>query len=275
MKKGNSDDEIESEYMSNETGSDSDSDVDSGDDGLKFRNLFALWALTWGIKQNAVDALLGIFRLFHWGLSLPKTARTLLKTPRKVSGIKSVPPGKYFHFGILNSLLRVIRSMPVEDIPPTIEILINIDGIPISKSSGDQFWPILGKIWNGKNQKVFIIGLYCGIAKPESCDIYLADFVAEAQELEQNGFSFKGKHYQFKMSAFACDTPARSFILNIKGHTGYFGCPKCIQQGDYEGRVVFLERNAPLRTYESFRNRIHEDHHNGDSILELLDLDMV
>lgn len=77
------------------------------------------------------------------------------------------------------------------------------------------------------------------------------------------------------MSAFACDTPARSFILNIKGHTGYFGCPKCIQQGDYEGRVVFLERNAPLRTNESFRNRIHEDYHNGDSILELLDLDMV
>jgi hypothetical protein len=99
--------------------------------------------------------------------------------------------------------------------------------------------------------------------------------VAEAQELEQNGFSFKGKHYQFKLSAFACDTPARSLTLNIKGHTGYFGCPKCIQQGDYEGRVVFLERNAPLRTNESFRNRIHEDHHNGDSILELLDLDMV
>lgn len=62
--------------------------------------------------------------------------------------------------------------MLVEDIPPTIEILINIDGIPISKSSGDQFWPILGKIGNGRNQKVFTIGLYCGIAKPESCDIY-------------------------------------------------------------------------------------------------------
>jgi hypothetical protein len=42
-----------------------------------------------------------------------------------------------------------------------------------------------------------------------------------------------------------------------------------------EGRVVFLERNAALRSDQSFRNRIHEDHHNGDSILEQLDIDMV
>ncbi len=182
--------EIRNEYAENGGSSDSDSHIDGGADEFKFRNLFILWALTWGIKQNAVDALLKIFRLFEWGLSLPKTARTLLKTPRKVTGIKSVPPGKYFHFGILNSLLRVIGSMRERDIPSTVEILINVDGIPISKSSGDQFWPILGKIGNGKNQSVFIIGLYYGITKPENCDDYLADFVAEAQQLSQNGFIF-------------------------------------------------------------------------------------
>ncbi len=36
-----------------------------------------------------------------------------------------------------------------------------------------------------------------------------------------------------------------------------------------------LERNAAWRSDQSFRTRIHEDHHNGDSILEQLDIDMV
>ena len=36
-----------------------------------------------------------------------------------------------------------------------------------------------------------------------------------------------------------------------------------------------LERNAAWRSDQSFRNRIHEDHHNGDSVLEQLDIDMV
>ena len=128
---------MENEDIRKDNSDSEDSDGGSLDDVSKFRGLFALWALTWGIQQNAVDALLAIFRLFHWGIGLPKTCRTLLKTPRKVEEIKLVSPGSYYHFGILNGLLTIIRSM--QNIPTTIGILINIDGIPISKSSSEQF----------------------------------------------------------------------------------------------------------------------------------------
>lgn len=173
-------------------------------------------------------------------MSLPKTCRTLLKTPRKVTNIKSVPPGEHYHFGILKGIESVFRFSSDDAIPDVIEIFVNVDGIPISKSSGNQFWPILGMVGNAKNRKVFLIGIFYGTSKPHLLEDYLADFVAEAESLRQNGITLKGRQHGFRLKAFVCDTPARSYILNIKGHTAYFGCLKCIQQGDYEGRVVFF-----------------------------------
>ena len=180
--------------------------------------------MTWGIKKIALDALLVICRLFEWGMSLPKTCRTLLKTPRKVTNIKSVPPGEHYHFGILKGIESVFRFSSDDAIPDVIEIFVNVDGIPISKSSGNQFWPILGMVGNAKNRKVFLIGIFYGTSKPDLLEDYLADFVAEAESLRQNGITLKGRQHGFRLKAFVCDTPARSYILNINGHTAYFGC---------------------------------------------------
>ena len=75
-----------------------------------------------------------------------------------------------------------------------------------------------------------------------------------ARRFRQNGITLKGRQHGFRLKAFECDTPARSYILNIKGDTAYFECSKCIQQGDYEGRVIFLECNSknsfPIGTAE-------------------------
>ncbi|KZS11994.1 Uncharacterized protein APZ42_023188 [Daphnia magna] len=62
-----------------------------------------------------------------------------------------------------------------------VDIFVNIDDLPISKSSGGQFWPILGIITNAKRRKVFLIGLYHGDAKPDSTEEYLTDFILEAK----------------------------------------------------------------------------------------------
>ena len=73
-----------------------------------------------------------------------------------------------------------------------------------------------------------------------------------------------------------CDASARSFITCTKGHSGYFGCPKCTVEGDYLGRMSFPEVDAPLRSNESFRGRHQSEHHLGYSPLEdILDFDIV
>lgn len=130
-------------------------------------------------------------------------------------------------------------------------------------------------ISNIRCRKVFSIGLYHGGEKTHFSSDYLSDFVSEAITLCNNGFVYKDRRHSFKIDGFICDAPARSFIFCVKGHSGYFGCTKCIQQGEYLGRVVFLEHDSPARTDASFRSRQFEDHHIGVSVLERLEIDMI
>ena len=49
-----------------------------------------------------------------------------------------------------------------------IVIDLNMDGLPLFKSSKTQLWPILAKIVNINNVSVFPIGIYLGKRKQES-----------------------------------------------------------------------------------------------------------
>lgn len=54
-----------SEESKSDAGNDPASDESEQEiEGPNFDSLFAMWAITWGICQNAIDALLAIFRLF-------------------------------------------------------------------------------------------------------------------------------------------------------------------------------------------------------------------
>ncbi|CAN7998523.1 unnamed protein product, partial [Ixodes pacificus] len=78
--------------------------------------------------------------------------------------------------------------------------------------------------------------------------------------------------------AFICDAPAKSFILCIKGHTGYYSCTKCTVRGTYiNGRVCFPDLTASLRTDADFRSVSQEEHHlhTGPSISLELPVDIV
>lgn len=81
----------------------------------------------------------------------------------------------------------------------------------------------------------------------------------------------------FKVRAFICDTPAKCSVTGTKGHTGYFGCSKCTQEGVFENnRMTFPETNATERTNKSFRERHDEEHHKYTTPIEELEqIDMV
>nr|CAI5858150.1 unnamed protein product [Callosobruchus analis] len=94
---------------------------------------------------------------------------------------------------------------------------------------------------------------------------------------EIRGLVLGEKTYLLKLNCIISDAPAKAFILNVKNHTGYFGCCKCICEGDYyvERRVVFLSDNSAPGTNDSFRNRTQPEHHRGPTILETLDIDII
>ncbi|XP_035712542.1 uncharacterized protein LOC110856045 isoform X2 [Folsomia candida] len=245
-------------------------DVDDSVSG--FEENFKKWCIVNKISLSAVSELLKILKVHTCFSSLPNDARTLLKTPRKAK-IFNVDPGQYCHFGIKDQLSQLIESHRVS-IGNKITLQFNIDGIPISKSSGKQFWPILS--YAVELDKIFEVGIYCGNEKPKDSLDFLNYFVQELSELCDNGLQIKNNNFDIVIDSFICDAPARAFILNIKGHTGYFGCSKCTQEGKYiKNRVTFPKIDCPKRTNDGFRLKVDEDHHHGLSGLEKLNIDLV
>ena len=60
---------------------------------------------------------------------------------------------------------------------------INIDGLPMFKSSSVQFWPILGRTDASVQREPFIVGLFCGKNKSVDVGEYMQEFIAEMQSL--------------------------------------------------------------------------------------------
>ncbi len=261
-------------YISSSDESDDEDSTNKLDDNIQqVTSELPVWATECHISHSALSRLLAIFRKVI--PSLPKDPRTLLRTrnfikPQEIAG------GCFCYFEIKNGIIDNISSVNSN----TITLQINIDGLPLFKSSKTELWLILGMIEKfcdrmQINRHPFIIGVYCGNKKPSDLDQYLNDFVTEAVELQTNGIILDGRHYNVKISSFVCDMPARIYSKATKGHGGYHGCDRCEQNGEYHGRVTFPETNAVMRTYESFRNQSDKEHQIGTSSLCRLELNMI
>jgi len=146
-------------------------------DNIERKNLnFELrkWAIKYNISICATSDLLKVLNNAIPSINLPQDARTLLGTPRD-SVSKIIFPGKYIHFGLENQLLRIIQT--TNGLPSTLFLQINIDGLPIHKSSNKQLWPIQCKLANSKIVHPFVIGVYCGDKKPNSANEFMYDFI--------------------------------------------------------------------------------------------------
>ncbi|XP_077259700.1 uncharacterized protein LOC143896019 [Temnothorax americanus] len=251
-------------------------DSDQDEATSEVENFLSNWTVKHLIKNIAVTDLLSHLKKYPYFSTLPKDARTLLHTPRKCNTI-DIEPGKYCHFGIANIMDTILN----DDLKRQkcklqgVQIAVGIDGLPLCKSSSSTFWPILGSVL--PNGSVFIIGAYHGNFKPKSSNLFLRNFVHEASFLYENGIEIDGIKVPFSIKYFVMDAPAKSYVLNVKGHTGYNSCTKCHVKGlsDHR-RVYFLEKNAQKRTNEEFR--LHADfyYHLDRSELEiLLDIDLI
>lgn len=186
---------------------------------------------------------------------VPSDSRSLLKTPRKIN-MQEVKPGQYYHFGLTNCIKQLMSRCSIPNLQ-SIQVNINIDGLPLFKSSHDQVYPILCNLVENYNE-VNIVGIYYGKEKPADANVYLRDFTEEAITLTTHGITINGHIYSFKINAFICDIPAKSFIVFTKCHSGYYSCTKCTAKGEYiHNRVSYpYSNNFPLRTNETFRQKL-------------------
>ena len=191
----------------------------------------------------------------------------------------------YAHVGLLNGILLALLLIDPKYIPDVIELIINVDGVPISKSSGSQLWPILVRIHGIPGLLPFVVGIYHGYKKPADINDFLADLIAEFLTLHKDGILIDGKIIRVTIIGVVCDAPARVFMTSVVPHNSYCSCHKCTTIGIWTpslsgrgGRVTYPQTNAPLRTDASFRLRTQVEHHDekkAGSNIERIVRDMI
>jgi len=136
-----------SDYFNNSISSDSE---------INEVNNFQTALCEWSIKNNisllALSELLVLLKI-HTNCELPNTARTILKTKRSANhDIINIGNGFYWHYSVEKCIKRIASDIIILNKKvsyaaltneETINILINIDGLPSTKSSNSCLWPIL------------------------------------------------------------------------------------------------------------------------------------
>lgn len=188
------------------------SNISEDEEVENFTEMIKKWAISFNISQAALKELIAVYNHSfgkHILEKLPTDPRTLLRTPQKIEMIVPMDGGSYWYPGVKYCLELYFKSL---DKSISISLNINIDGIPIYKSSKTQFWPILFTVHEIDNFVPMVAGIYCGDRKPASVQRYLQRLVEELQPLIEHGLTINNNKLHVKIRCFICDAPARSMI---------------------------------------------------------------
>ncbi|KYN29084.1 hypothetical protein ALC57_01490 [Trachymyrmex cornetzi] len=184
-----------------------------------------------------------------------------------------------YYFGIEKGLTHKLQNGGLNGEILTIKLIINIDGLPLFKSSRTDLWPILGRSDDTVDSRPFMIACFCGEGKPTNLEKYLELFNEEIISLRKNGFQYNGKIYYVEIECFAADAPARAMLKMIKGHTSMYGCERCTIK-KVKKQIFFpakINKSVTLRTKYDFldENTNDNNHLKGKSPLLALNIDPV
>lgn len=130
------------------------------DRNILFKQSLSYWSGKHLIRREALNDLLELLNETVPELNLPKDSRTVMKTSKTKTVVTNDNyGGSYWHYGLekaLNICLTNIGQCP------EISLNVNIDGLPLFKSSKIEFWPILFNIHGKPHIAPMVIGIYCG-----------------------------------------------------------------------------------------------------------------
>lgn len=243
------------------------------------------WVLKRKINCTATDDLLKVLNR-HGHSELPLCYRTLMGTPLNKIEYEKIGRGDYYHVGLEKIFAECIRLglFQSQDFDIRLGLTVHVDGISYTSSSHLKGWPITGTINELPNVKPFLIGLYSGYTDPIDFDLYLSFLVDDlAKGIE--GYTIGNYKITIKSIRILSDSMARLKVCHVMGPTSLRGCFCCSQIGtkalrqgtQYSNKIV-----PPMRTNQSFRNRVdpehhHESHRKKPGIIErpILRVDMV
>ena len=208
------------------------------------------WALKNSCTQICINAILKLLLEYHH--NVPRDSRTLLKTKRNIPSINIAGHGEYTYLGLRKEITNQVILHSI--IETTFNLSVNINGLPLFKSSSTQLWLIAVSVFEFE---LFLVGIYCGNSKPP-CDIYLREFVNDLIELQVSFIVINDVNYKVNVYSFICDASAQALLKGIVCHSGFHSCERCTIVGkSISNQIIFSVREegvVVLRTSQKFNN---------------------
>ena len=158
-------------------------------------------------------------------------------------------------------------------------ITLNSDGLPLSKASKSQAWPLyirLNELNCTDELKTFLLATFHGTSKPPA-NFFLSPLIDDLVSLANDGLFIERLNCQVYVFLFSAlfDTIARNHFLMHTAFNGQFGCTICKEEGQVvnvghgHARIYRPNRNVSLRTLEEHRRHIVDQTFGvrGESIL--------
>lgn len=176
---------------------------------IEFADDLRALAINSKMSHTTLKNLIGIINRRFPETIMEKDPRSFLGTPRTIQIEQISESGYYWHHGFRNCVHGVLTNHINSS--TELSINVNIDGIPMFKSSKQEFIPILCNIFEIPTIKPMVIGIYCGRGKPD-LKCFLNPFVSEMKDVLINGMIINNCRVTFKIRSFICDSPARAFV---------------------------------------------------------------
>lgn len=228
------------------------------------KEAFAIACIKTKTPRNHVNVFLHTLKPFL--PELPNDYRALLKTSRNIQIFKC-GDGECYQSLISAELLFALSDSDISK--ATFDF--HIDGIPLSKSSKLQLWPIVCFI--RETGQIIPFRIYQGSTKPSRSDLF-GNVIEQLLDVIKNGIAINSRTISVQIGNFLCDSPARAMVLNITHHSGTFSCHIChtyMKKKKYirtGGRKEVLRNNFSTNLYETrtdeeFRNKEFYSHHSN------------
>jgi hypothetical protein len=219
--------------------------------------------ILYNVSHSAMKFLLTI--LLDRRIEVPNSVYFLKKMQHKANFCFSkIDDGEFAYLSMQENILFCLdhNLLNINDLPNAgkdyfIDANINIDGLPLFKSSPLSLWTILLKL--SSVNRPLPIGCFCGIGKPNLAG-FLTQFADELRVLKSVGMKFGEYCLRLNKVLFPCDTPARSYVQSIKGHTAKHGCGYCRCEATYDfHRVIFPSTVCEARTDFAYDNLLENN----------------
>ncbi|PAA73317.1 hypothetical protein BOX15_Mlig024569g1 [Macrostomum lignano] len=250
------DDDCEAVDGADEAGTDNGDGTGVGQGCSVISELWKIYLL-FCLPQRAVTMILQL--LLRLGHDVPANFKQLKKSNMSHStvGKEAMPGGNFAYLSISKSIPIALKLMSVKLRSETdnfLDLKVNIDGLPLWKSSKTEFWPILIQFSSvGRPvSRVYPVGLYCGVGKPP-IEPFLRKLINEIKVLKSVGMMVQNGRVKLGNVAFICDAVARAYFQCIASHTAHRGCGFCRSVGrTLLSRVVYSTVPGEPRTDEDY-----------------------